>query len=147
MPLLKEPAVTLDGVKVLALGLGALELEVDLRVANPNIFGVTLRELPFTVSCVAGGNEHQLATGNTGSVKIRRNSSTVLTVPVTVHNAGIIGALTTLVAQGGIEVTVRGTAVIDCIVTCRPVPFTKSVLLTTQQLAESLSGPVAGKKV
>ncbi len=139
MPLLNIPAISLESVRVTEISLASLGLEVILRVVNPNLFGVTLREVPFTVSCQAGDQEHQLATGNTGTVTISGNESTVLTIPVTVHNAGIIRALTSFVAEGGVEVTVKGTASLDCIVTCRPVPFSKSVLLTTRQLADSLS--------
>ena len=144
MPLLKEPAITLEGVRVRALTLSSLDLEVDLAVKNPNLFGVTLQDLPFTVFCTAGGKEQQVATGNTGSVKIKGNASTVLAVPVTAHNAGIIGAITSFVAQGGIEVTVKGTAVVDCFVTSKSIPFAKSIKLTTKQLTDALSQKVAG---
>ena len=133
MPLLKEPAISLEGVRVRALTLTSLDLEVDLSVKNPNLFGVTLRDLPFSVFCTAGGKELQVATGNAGSVKIKGNASTVLAVPVTAHNAGLIGAVTSFVAQGGIEITVKGTAIIDCFITCKSIPFTKSIRLTTKQ--------------
>lgn len=146
MPLVKEPAITLEGVKIRAVTISALELEVDIRVTNPNIFGVTVRDLPFTVSCVTSEKEQQLAKGNAGTVKIRRSDSTVLTVPVTVHHAGIIHAVTSFVAKGGVEVTVRGTAVIDCFITCRPVPFSKSLRLTNSQLTDALSGAVSTKE-
>jgi LEA14-like dessication related protein len=145
MPLLKEPAITLEGVKVRDITISSLELDVSIRVTNQNIFGVTLRDLPFTVSCVTGTKEQRIATGNAGTVKIRGNDSTVLTVPVTAHNAGIIRAVTSFVALGGIDLTVQGTAFIDCLVICPPLPFTKSIRLTTAQLTEALTAAAARK--
>jgi LEA14-like dessication related protein len=145
MPLLKEPVIVLEGVNVRALTLSALELELIIRVTNPNIFAVTLRDVPFTVSCGIGEKEQDLATGNAGNVKIPGNGSMVLTVPVSARNREIIQAVTSFVAEGGIVVTVRGTAVVDFIVT-RPIPFTKSFRLTPRQLTDSLSGMPAPNK-
>ena len=140
MTLLKEPGITLEGVKVRTLSVSSIDLEMILRVTNPNIFSVTIRDLPFTILCNAHEKENQVATGNAGSVKIQGRGTTDLTIPVTVHNAGIIRAVTSFVAERGIEMTVRGSAVIDCIVACKTVPFTKAIQLTTRQITDSLSG-------
>jgi LEA14-like dessication related protein len=146
MPLLKEPAITVGGVRVRALTLSAIDLDVTLNITNPNLFGVTLRDLPFAVLCTTDSGEQQIATGNPGCVKIRGNCSTVLTVPVTAHHAGMLGAITSFVTWGGTDVTIRGIAVVDCVVTCRPVPFTKSIRLTHRQLTGAISGAVARKE-
>jgi len=145
MPFLKEPAVTIERVTISALTLSALDLVVVLRVENPNLFGVTLRDLPFTVFCITGDKEQQIAAGNAGRITIRGSSSTALAVPVTAHNAGIVRATASLVGQGGVELEVRGTAVIDCLVTCRPVPFARSIRLTTDQITGALTRKLAGR--
>jgi LEA14-like dessication related protein len=140
MPILREPVVTLGNVSVRSVSLSSLDLDVAIRVQNPNLFGVTLRELPFTVTFRTGGGNQQIATGNTGTVKIPAHTSTVLRVPVTSHNSALIGALAAFIATGGIEVTIQGTAVINLVVTGWSIPFRKTVPVTMVQVADSLTG-------
>jgi LEA14-like dessication related protein len=142
MPVLHEPVVTLDDVKFRSLSLSSLELDVAIRVQNNNPVGVTLRELPFTVLCQAGDRNTQIATGNTGRVKIAARGSTLLHVPVSSQNAALIGALATFVTRGKMQVTVQGTAIIDFFLFGWSVPFSKSLPVTMGQIA----GAVAGKK-
>jgi len=144
MPVLHEPVVSLETVKLRALSLSSLELDVAIRVGNANPFGVTLRELPFTVQCRAGDRNQQIAAGNTGRVKIAAGDSTLLHVPVSSQNAALIGALAAFVALGRAEVTIEGKAVIDCFLFGWSVPFTKTMPVTMEQLADSLSGQKPG---
>jgi LEA14-like dessication related protein len=76
-------------------------------------------------------------------VKIPANSSTVLRVPVTSHNAALIGALAAFVTRGAVQVTIRGTAIIDAILFDWSVPFSKTVPVTMEQVADSLTGQKA----
>jgi len=140
MPVLREPVVTLGDVSVRSVSLSSLDLDVAIRVQNPNLFGVTLRELPFTVTFRTEGSDRQIAAGNTGRVKIPARTSTVLRVPVTSHNSALIGALAAFVATGGIEVTIQGTAVINLLVTGWSVPFRKTVPVTVAQVARTIAG-------
>ncbi|MDO8872527.1 MAG: LEA type 2 family protein [Methanoregula sp.] len=140
MPVLHEPFVSLEEVKLRALSLSSLELEVMIRVQNSNSLGVTLRELPFTVLCSAGDQNQEIATGNTGRVKIPARGSTVLRMPVTSQNAALIGALATFVTRGGMQVTIQGTATIDCILFGWSIPFTKTLAVTMAQVAEAVAG-------
>ncbi|MGD0079248.1 MAG: LEA type 2 family protein [Methanoregula sp.] len=140
MPVLREPVVTLGDVSVRSVSLSSLDLDVAIRVQNPNLFGVTLRELPFTVTFRTEGSDRQIAAGNTGRVKIPARTSTVLRVPVTSHNSALIGALVAFVATGGIEVTIQGTAVINLLVTGWSVPFRKTVPVTVAQVARTIAG-------
>jgi len=140
MPILREPVVTLADVSVRSVSLLSLDLDVAISVQNPNLFGVTLRELPFAVTFRAGGSDQQIATGNTGTVKIPARTSTVLRIPVTSDNSALIGALAAFIATGGIEVTVQGTAVINLRVTGWSVPFRKTVPVTVARVADSLAG-------
>ena len=140
MPVLHEPVIRLEEVKVRALSLSSLELEVMIRVQNANALGVTLRELPFTVLCNTGDHNQEIATGNTGRVKIPAHGSIALRLPVSTQNAALIGALATFVTRGGMQVTIQGTATIDCLIFGWSIPFLKTLPVTMAQLADSLAG-------
>jgi len=142
MPLLHEPVVTLEDVKLRTLSISSLELDVAIRVENKNTLGVTLRELPFTVFCQDADRTREIARGNTGRVQIAAKDSTLLHVPVKSENAILIGALAAFVTRGKVQVTIKGTATIDCILFGWSVPFTKTVPVTMEQVA----GAVAGQK-
>jgi LEA14-like dessication related protein len=140
MPVFCEPVVTLEDVRLLKVSLSSLDLKVAIRVENPNPLGITLRELPFTVLCSSGQTDQQLASGNTGRVKIARNGSTVLRIPVTSQNAALIRALATFVTKGGVRVTIRGTATIDAVLFGWSIPFSKTLPVTLTEVADSLAG-------
>lgn len=140
MPFLRDPVVTLEEIRVRKITLSSLDLELSIRVDNPNLLGVTLRELPFTVLCSSGRTEQQLASGNPGRVKIAANGSTVLRIPVSSQNAALIGALATFITKGGVQVTIRGMATIDAVLFCWSVPFEKTLPVTMEQVAGSLAG-------
>jgi len=140
MPVLHEPVVTLEDVKLRALSISSLELDVAIRVQNPNPLGVTLRELPFKVLCCDTDTTRQIADGNTGRVTIAAKDSTLLHVPVRSENAILIGALAAFVTRGNVQVTIKGTAIIDCLLFGWSVPFTKTVPVTMAQVADSLAG-------
>jgi len=144
MALFREPSITLEGVTVRSVAADALELEVDIRVENPNLVGVTIRDLPFSVFCRTREESVRLATGNAGQVKIRGKGSTTLAVPVSAHSAGILGAMAAFIASGGVDLEVRGTASIDCIVACPAVPFSKTIRLSAADLAKAFAGKSGG---
>ncbi|MDO9034746.1 MAG: LEA type 2 family protein [Methanoregula sp.] len=140
MPLLKDPVVTLDDVRVRALSLSSLNLEVTIRVENPNSLGITLRQLPFTVMCSSGNREQEIARGNTGRVRIAARGSTVLRIPTTSQNTAIIGALATFFTRGGVQVTIQGTATIDAVLFGWSIPFKKTLPVTMEQVADAVAG-------
>ena len=140
MPVLHEPVVTLEDVRLRTLSISSLELDVAIRVENNNPLGVTLRELPFTVLCQDADRTREIAHGNTGKVQIAAKDSTLLHVPVTSENTILIGALAAFVTRGKVQVTIRGTAVIDCILFGWSVPFTKTVPVTMEQVADAVAG-------
>jgi LEA14-like dessication related protein len=139
MHVLRDPVVTLEEVRLTGVSLASLDLDVAIRVVNPNPLGITLRELPFTVMCSSGRTARQLASGTTGRVKIAGNGSTVLRIPVTSQNAALISALATFISRGGISVKIQGTAIIDVILFGWSIPFSKTLPLTIAQVADSLS--------
>ncbi len=140
MTVLHEPVVSLEDVRVRKISLSSLDLEVTIRVENPNLIGITLQQLPFTVLCSAGNKNQEIATGNTGRVKIPAKGSTVLRIPVTSQNAALIGALATFVTRGGMQVTIQGKATIDCILFGWSIPFSKTLAVTMAQVAEAVAG-------
>ena len=140
MPVFCDPVVTLEDVRLLKVSLSSLDLEVTIRVENPNPLGITLRELPFTIFCSSGHTDRQLASGNTGRIQIAKKGSTVLRIPVTSQNTALIRALATFVTKGGVQVTIRGTATIDAVLFGWSVPFEKTLPVTMEQVADSLAG-------
>jgi len=140
MPVLHEPVVTLEGVRLRALSISSLELDVAIRVQNPNPLGVTLRELPFKVLCCDTDTTRQIADGNTGRVTIAAKDSTLLHIPVKSDNAILIGALAAFVTRGNVQVTIKGTAIIDCLLFGWSVPFTRTVPVTMAQITDSITG-------
>ena len=140
MPLLGNPVIALEEVWLRKISLSSLDLEVVIRVENPNPLGITLHELPFSVICSTGHSGHELATGNTGRVQIAAGSSTLLRVPVASRNGALIAALATFIMKGGVNVTIRGTAVIDAFLFSWSVPFEKTMPVTMEQVAGSLAG-------
>ncbi|MFA6332188.1 MAG: LEA type 2 family protein [Methanoregula sp.] len=143
MPVLHEPEVSLEGVSLRNLSISSLELDVAIRVQNPNPLGVTLKDLPFKVLCQDPDRTRQIAFGNTGRVKIPARDSTLLHVPVRSDNAILIGALAAFVSRGSVKVTIKGTAVIDCIFFSWSVPFSKTLPVTMEQVMGSLTGQKA----
>jgi len=140
MPILKEPVISLEGVKIRGVTLSTLEFDVAIRVQNPNIVGVTLREFPFLVLVRTGDGKREIANGNTGNVQVRSRDTTVLTVPMTSRNTELIKALAAFVAKGGIEVTIRGNAMVEAVISGWSVPIENSVMVTLDQVAEALNG-------
>jgi len=140
MPLLHEPVVTLEDASLRSLSISSLELDVAIRVQNPNPLGVTIRELPFKVLCRDTDNTREIASGNTGCVKIAAGASTLLHVPVKSENAVLIGALAAFVTRGSVKVTIKGTAIIDCVLFNWSVPFSKTLPVTVEQVMDSLAG-------
>ncbi|MDO9549648.1 MAG: LEA type 2 family protein [Methanoregula sp.] len=146
MPDLHEPVVTLEGVKILAFHIASLDLEVKLRVQNPNSITATLRELPFTVFFRAGGHPVEIASGNTGRVEIDAYSSSEINVPVTTYNLVLIEALASLVEKGGVQLEIKGNAVIDHILAGWTLPFSKTVDVTEHEILDAVLGKNKGEQ-
>jgi len=139
MPLLHEPEVSLEDVRLRSLSISSLELDVAIRVENRNPLGVTIRELPFTVLCRDTNTTREIASGNTGCMKIAAGASTLLHVPVRSENAVLIGALAAFMTRGSVKVTIKGTAIIDCILFNWSVPFSRTLPVTMAQVMDSLA--------
>jgi LEA14-like dessication related protein len=139
MPVLHEPEVTLEDVKLCSLSISSLELDVAIRVQNRNPFGVTVKELPFKVLCKDCETTRQIATGNTGTITIPANDSILLQVPVKSDNAILLAALAALAAQGSVKVTIKGMAVVDCVLFHWSIPFSKDLPVTMEQVTDAVA--------
>jgi LEA14-like dessication related protein len=139
MPLLHQPEVSLEDVQLRTLSVSSLDLDVAIRVQNKNPFGVTVKEVPFKVLCKDCETTRQIATGNTGQVTIPAKGSTLLRVPVKSDNAILLAALAALASQGTVQVTIRGTAVIDCILFKWSIPFSKDLPVTMDHIVDAVS--------
>ena len=87
MPSVNEPVVSLEGVKIRAVHLTSLDLEVSLKVQNANPIDAILRELPFTIYFRSGRQEKEIGSGNTGRIEIPANGSIDISVPVTSYRS------------------------------------------------------------
>ncbi len=145
MPVLHDPVITLEDVRIRAFSLSSLVLEVMIRVENPNPLGITLRQLPFTVLYNQGDKQTEIASGDPGRTKIPARGSTVLRIPITSRNAALIGALASFLARGGLQVTIRGTATIDALLFGWSIPFSKTLPVTMAQVAGAVSPKETGE--
>ncbi len=110
MPLLRDPVIILEDIRLRKITLPSVNLEVRVRVDNPNSLGITLRKLPFTVMYASGDAPQELATGDTGTVEIDANGSSVLQIPIASENAALVSAIAAFATGGGLQITVRGEA-------------------------------------
>jgi LEA14-like dessication related protein len=141
---IKEPFVTLGRVKILAIHLTSIDLEVTLKIQNPNPIDAILRELPFTVFFHFGKNQKEIASGNTGKVEIPADGSVEIPVPVTSYDLALIEGLAEILKRGRITFEVKGNAVIDHILGWT-LPITESIDITGQQILKALVGKSEGK--
>lgn len=140
MSVLSDPVVTLEGVRLENISLSSVVLAVTIRVENKNPVGATLESCPFSVSFVLGGKNEVIATGETGSAKIPGNSVTVVPARVTSKNAALLGAVAQLVLGGKIDVTIDGTAKIKFLMIPKVIPFSRTVPVTTGDIAGMVTG-------
>jgi LEA14-like dessication related protein len=145
MAVLNEPTIILEGVNIRALHLKSIDMDITLRIENPNPFGATVRELPFTVFFRDGDQEKEIASGETVTVNIPASNGITITVPVTSHDLALAEGLTTLIKKGYIRLEIRGTAVIDHIVGWS-LPFTKTVDLTEHEIGKAVMAKITGKQ-
>ena len=139
MPSLVEPKVTIEGVKIRAIHLTSLDLEVTLKVQNNNPIDAVLRELPFTVFLMSAKGRQEIASGNTGRMEIPANGNTDIVVPVTSSDLALLEALATIVEKGSVRLEIKGSAVIDHILGWT-LPFVEMVDVTERQVLDALEG-------
>ncbi len=140
MSVLSDPVVTLEGVKIENVSLSSVDLLVSIRVENKNPVGATLESCPFSVSYDYAGKHEVIANGETGGAKIAGNSVTMVPARVTSKNAVLLGAVAQLVLGGKIDVTIDGTAKITFLMIPKDIPFSRTVPVTTGDIAGMVTG-------
>jgi LEA14-like dessication related protein len=136
---IKEPIVTLERVKIQAIHLSSIDLEVTLKIQNPNPIDAILRELPFTVFFHYGKGQKEIASGNTGRVEIPADGSIEIPVPVTSYDLALIEGLAEIIKRGRITFEIKGNAVIDHILGWT-LPITERIDITGRQILDALEG-------
>jgi LEA14-like dessication related protein len=106
--LVQKPSVRVDAVTITALSLQRLDLDVTVTVTNPNPIGGTLREIAFDIAFLQGDEPRYLGHGERTEITIPANGEIAVTIPVSVSNPGLIGAVATLVQQGEVTFVVNG---------------------------------------
>jgi LEA14-like dessication related protein len=145
MQTLNEPVVAIKGVKIRALHLSSIDFDVTLKIENPNPFGATVRELPFTVFFRSVNQEKEIARGETVKMDIPASDSIEITVPLTSHDLALFEGIVSLIKKGNIQLKIQGTAVIDHIIGWS-LPVTEEIEITEHEIAEAVLAKIRGKQ-
>jgi LEA14-like dessication related protein len=145
MQTLNEPVVAIKGVKIRALHLSSIDFDVTLKIENPNPFGATVRELPFTVFFRSVNQEKEIARGETVKMDIPASDSIEITVPLTSHDLALFEGMVSLIKRGNIQLKIQGTAVIDHIIGWS-LPVTEEIEITEHEIAEAVLRKIRGKQ-
>jgi LEA14-like dessication related protein len=145
MQTLNEPIVSIKGVKIRALYLSSIDFDVILKIENPNPFGATVRELPFTVFFRSGTQEKEIASGQTITMDIPASDSIEITVPLTSHDLALFEGIVSLIKKGNIQLEIKGTAMIDHIIGWS-LPVIEEIEITEHEIAEAVLRKIRGKR-
>ena len=145
MQALNEPIVSIKGVKIRALYLSSIDFDVILKIENPNPFGATVRELPFTVFFRSGTQEKEIASGQTITMDIPASDSIEITVPLTSHDLALFEGIVSLIKKGNIQLEIKGTAIIDHIIGWS-LPVIEEIEITEHEIAEAVLRKIRGKR-
>jgi len=119
---IKNPEITVKNVELSSLSLAEFSLAITLTVINRNLIGIKLKKITFSVFYQDGETWRYLTCGSQDDITISKGSSEI-TVPVTVSNMKLMGALVTTLAQGTITLRVKGMATLDIIGFTPKIPF------------------------
>ncbi|MHB8163669.1 MAG: hypothetical protein ACYDDV_04860, partial [Methanoregula sp.] len=72
--------------------------------------------------------------------------SSEINVPVTTYNLVLIEALASLIEKGGVQLEIKGNAVIDHIIAGWTLPFSKTVDVTEHEIIDAVLGKDKGKQ-
>jgi LEA14-like dessication related protein len=126
----RMPEVKVEGATITSFSLTDLTLDVILSVDNPNPFGITLKSLSFDVYYKDSDEWKYLSHGEQTGITINPGK-TIVSVPVTVKNTDLLGAILSLANAREIPLQIRGVVVPDLPGGLSPeIPFTRTVSLT-----------------
>lgn len=136
VPSFRQPEVAVEGVRLGSIGLRGGLLLVNLRVTNPNSFGLSANGLRYDLALdrapepgdttwidfASGTYDRPFSVG-------ARQTSTV-EIPVEFTFAGLGSAGMSLIRSGTFEYRARGTVDVNTPIGARTVPFTKRGMMT-----------------
>ncbi len=125
----EEPAVAVEGLEIVDITPSSLELLLQLNVSNPNSLGATLDRVSFDLYLLQDGERVFLGHGERGGFEIPPRDATVIDVPVTLDNRGLIQALLLALQNGMATIAVEGSAIVDLGLTAFEVPFNQTTEL------------------
>ena len=120
--LVKDPEITVKDITPASLSLSELSLEVILAITNPNLMGVKIGTLTFSVFYQDGENWMFLTSGRQKDIAIKTGSSEI-TLPVTVNNMKLMSALVFIIAKGKITLRIKGVAELSILGFSPKIPF------------------------
>lgn len=132
---LRQPEVVLESVRVGGIGLRGGTLYARVQVTNPNSFDLETRELTYDLQ-VPGREEDQewvsFAEGTVSErVRVRKNSSTIIEVPIQFRYEDLGGAARSILDTGTFNYRVSGDVQLTQPVG-RRIPYSKSGVVTLQ---------------
>ncbi|HET7600643.1 MAG TPA: LEA type 2 family protein [Gemmatimonadales bacterium] len=137
----REPRIDLQRVVVRGLGVTGGDLDLIVRVANPNGFALhgTRLEAGFDVE-----GSHVGTVTYQDEYQIRRNDSTLVTLPVRFEWSGVGSAFRAALRYGDIPYTLKGQATLRTPIGPRVVAFTTQGRAPLVRSGGGLPGPAPG---
>jgi LEA14-like dessication related protein len=112
VPTLRRPEVRLVSVHITSLGLTGGNVQVRLRVYNPNAFALDAQGLSYNVDLAedsSGDAWMSLAQGTYDqAVRVEAEDSAQVEIPVEVSYSGLGGAFRSLLQRGNFDYRIRG---------------------------------------
>lgn len=119
---IKNPEITVKNVELSSLSLAEFSLAVTLTVINRNLIGIKIKKITFSVFYQEGETWQYLTCGSQDDITISKGSCEV-TIPVTVSNMKLMGALVTTLGKGEITLRVKGVSTLDILGFAPKIPF------------------------
>jgi LEA14-like dessication related protein len=121
--LFKNPEVSVSTVSLESLSLSALNLNVTVRIDNPNPIGITFRRIAFNIYYRDGSDWNFITHGEQGTMEVKPGK-TDLTIPVSVKYTDLYAAGWSILLRGELPLLVNGTASPDFFGVAPELPFT-----------------------
>ena len=110
LPNVRIPHVSFDGLKVLSMGLGGIDLQLGLSIDNPNSFGFNLSEMDYSID-LAGS---RVASGKTQKAfSVGSKEESTLTLPISLGFTELGSSLRSMLKSNSIEIAISSSTVLD----------------------------------
>ncbi|MDZ7262226.1 MAG: LEA type 2 family protein [candidate division KSB1 bacterium] len=107
LPAVKTPRLSLSNLKVQGLSLSKVDLELVLKIDNPNFFGIDMSQLDYKINIsgqeVASGLAKNLA-------QVPKKGIGTITLPISFNFSGVASALRSAITGQSVDCVVSGGA-------------------------------------